>query len=382
MSSVILGVPLDDVRQASAIDVIHSLVVNGRATGRTHQITTVNVDFIVNATRRADLMRILQQSSLNVADGAPLVWFSSIFGHRLSERVAGADLFSEFGAASVDRRWRIHVLGGAPGVGDRALAVLLERHPGAQITVDPGPVVEDPRDVSGELLDDIAARAPDILCVALGNPKQELFIDAHRDRLGVPVMIGVGGSMDMLVGDRRRAPRWMQRMGAEWVFRAAQEPKRLGPRYFNDVRAFVPAVGRQRRAIRGFAEHGRDIEIRMGHDAVTASPPRRLRLADDSDAITPGSQRWAELLVCDRPVHVDLQGCESLTPAGHAAVCSLVRLAGRFGQRLTIEGWSDALRDCFERYGTSRWIDEAIAGAHQPDEDSTSQPRSTPRPLH
>lgn len=379
MSSVILGVPLDDVRHERALDIIDSLVEDGRATGRSHQITTVNVDFIVNATLRPELLRILQRSSLNVADGAPLVWISPAFGEKLSGRVAGVDLFSDFGAASVDRRWRIHVLGGAPGVGDRAVAMLLDRHPGAQITVDPGPVFDNPHDVPDEVLDDIAARSPDILCVAFGNPKQELFIDAHRDRLGCPVMIGVGGSMDMLVGDRRRAPRWMQRMGAEWIFRAAQEPKRLGPRYLRDLQAFVPAVSRQRREIRRFEERGRDIEIRMG-DTVIASPARPLRLAGVDDVLTPSTPGWSDLLVCDRPVHIDLGGCRSLTPAGHAAVCSLIRLAGRFGQRLTVEGWNASLRDCFECYGTHEWVDEAIAAAESVNEDTPPRSGPAPRP--
>jgi len=377
MSSVILGVPLDDVTEASVLDVIHSLVVDGRSTGRSHQITTVNVDFIVNATRDPDLMEILQRSSLNVADGTPLVWVSSVFGDKLAERVAGADLFREFGAASVDRGWRIHVLGGAPGVGDRALSMLLDEYPGAQISVDPGPVFDDPRDVPDDVLDDIVARAPDILCVALGNPKQELFIEAHRERLGCPVMIGVGGSMDMLVGDRRRAPGWMQRVGAEWIFRLAQEPRRLGPRYLSDLRAFLPAIERQRRDIRDFGEHGSDLEVRLAESGVTASPARTLRLAGDDDVIVPGSPEWADLMVADVPIHIDVRGCASLTPAGHAVACSLVRLSARFAQPLTFNGWSDAMRGCFDRYGTRRWIDEVIAASENADE-----PRPQGEPSH
>lgn len=382
MSSVILGVPLDDVTESGALDVIHALVIDGRETGRSHQVTTVNVDFVVNATRRPELLPILQRSSLNVADGAPLVWLSSVFGEKVSERVAGADLFKAFAAASVDRGWRIHVLGGAPGVGDRALEILLGTYPGAQITVDPGPVFDDPRDVPGEVLDDIVARAPDVLCVALGNPKQELFIDAHRERLGCPVMIGVGGSMDMLVGDRRRAPRWMQRMGAEWIFRAVQEPRRLGPRYLSDLRAFVPAIARQTRDIRYFAEHGRDIEIRRRGDAVIASPVRSLRLAGGDGVIVPRSPEWADLLVCDRPVHIDLAGCDSLTPSGHGAVCALVRLAGRFGQTLTVVGWSDSLRACFDRYGTGDWIDDVIGATRAAEDESIPESDPTTRPPH
>ena len=96
--------------------------------------------------------------------------------------------------------------------------------------------------IDDAVLDAIAAVDADILCVALGNPKQERFIAAHRDRLQVPVMIGVGGSLDMLVGKRRRAPEWMQSLGLEWVVRAIQEPRRLGLRYAHDIRVFTPAI--------------------------------------------------------------------------------------------------------------------------------------------
>ena len=91
-------------------------------------------------------------------------------------------------------------------------------------SLDPGPQIPDPTTVDDAVLEAITAVDADILCVALGNPKQERFIKAHRERLGVPVMIGVGGSLDLLVGERRRAPRWMQRTGTEWIARLAQEP--------------------------------------------------------------------------------------------------------------------------------------------------------------
>jgi N-acetylglucosaminyldiphosphoundecaprenol N-acetyl-beta-D-mannosaminyltransferase len=83
---------------------------------------------------------------------------------------------------------------------------------------------------------------PDVICVALGNPKQEWWIEHHRRALGVPVLIGVGGTLDLLVGDKRRAPAWIGRLGLEWVYRAVQEPKRLGPRYARDIFIFLPRL--------------------------------------------------------------------------------------------------------------------------------------------
>ena len=97
-------------------------------------------------------------------------------------------------------------------------------------------MLRDVTEVDDDDIDRIRDFDPDILCVAFGNPKQERFIAAHRDRLRCPVMIGIGGSLDLLVGDKRRAPAWAQHGGAEWVYRALQEPGRLGRRYLHDAR--------------------------------------------------------------------------------------------------------------------------------------------------
>ena len=229
--AVIFGVPIDDLTMATTIERIAELVIDGRRHGRSHQIATVNVDFLVNALAEPELKRLLQDTSLNLPDGMPIVWASSLVGTPLTERVAGADLVPELARESAKHDWRIHLFGGAPGVADRARSVLNERHPGARITADAGPVVRDVTEVDDSTIDRIRDYDPDILCVAFGNPKQERFIAAHRDRLGCPVMIGIGGSLDMLVGDKRRAPEWAQRTGVEWVYRALQEPGRLGGRY-------------------------------------------------------------------------------------------------------------------------------------------------------
>ena len=145
-----------------------------------------------------------------------------------------------------DAGWAIHLFGAGPGVADRARSLLLDRFPKARITSDAGPAIDAPNTVDAAIVETIRAVDPDVLCVALGNPKQERFIAAYRDALRCPVMIGIGGSLDMLVGDKKRAPTWAQRIGAEWVFRAAQEPGRLGRRYAHDLRVFGPAVLRYR----------------------------------------------------------------------------------------------------------------------------------------
>ena len=116
--------------------------------------------------------------------------------------------------------------------------------PARSLTADSGGVIADPRNPPAEALDAIAAVDADVLCVALGNPKQERFIAASRERLRTPVMIGIGGSLDLLVGVRRRAPQVVQRLALEWVYRAIQEPARLGPRYAKDIVVLGPTMAK------------------------------------------------------------------------------------------------------------------------------------------
>jgi N-acetylglucosaminyldiphosphoundecaprenol N-acetyl-beta-D-mannosaminyltransferase len=121
------------------------------------------------------------------------------------------------------------------------------------------------------------------LCVALGNPKQERFIATYRERLGIPVMIGVGGSLDMFVGERRRAPEWMQRTGTEWIARLVQEPGRLGGRYAHDLRVFGPRLAREWRMVRARRDQpglqvdvtAGAVEVRVGGDMSDAEAWRR-----------------------------------------------------------------------------------------------------------
>ena len=270
--ALMFGVPIADLNMIETIAVIGDLVKDGRTFGRSHQIATTNVDFLVNALDSPELRSILQRADVCLADGMPVVWGASLLGMPIQERVAGADLLPRLVEASATSGWRIHVFGSSPSVADRAVALFAQQYPSASVSVDPGPVIPDPTSVDEKVIESIAAVDADILCVALGNPKQERFIKAHRDRLGVPVMIGVGGSLDMLVGERRRAPTWMQRTGTEWIARMAQEPRRLGRRYAHDIRVFGPRLVREWREVRRRRDHAgltidvaaSAVEVRIG----------------------------------------------------------------------------------------------------------------------
>lgn len=224
----VLGLPLANVTAEEAVRQIEQLVLSGG----THQVATANLDFWVNSLNDVHLHRIIAGCSLVLPDGMPLVWISRLLGNPLKERVSGVDLVPMLANLSVKKGYGIYLLGGRPGVAERASNVLKEAFPGVNIVGHHAPPLVDlERMDHGDTLERIRAAKPDILLVAFGNPKQEKWIRMHSRRLGVPVSIGIGGSMDILVGDVNRAPKWMQRSGLEWLGRCIQEPSRLLPRY-------------------------------------------------------------------------------------------------------------------------------------------------------
>jgi N-acetylglucosaminyldiphosphoundecaprenol N-acetyl-beta-D-mannosaminyltransferase len=234
----VLGLPLDSLTATGAVEAIEDLIHSGG----THQIATANLDFWMNSLSDRHLHRIIAGCSLVLPDGMPLVWVSKLLGCPLAERVTGVDLVPRLAELSVRKGYGVFLLGGKGDVAERAKKLLEEKFPGVRIVGTFAPTEEEMAQLDhSEILKRIHAAKPEILLVALGNPKQEKWIWLHRKRLGVPVAMGVGGSFEMLVGDMRRAPRWIQKCGLEWAMRFVQEPARLGPRYLRD---FI-ALGRK-----------------------------------------------------------------------------------------------------------------------------------------
>ena len=232
---IILGVPIDDLNMAQALERLESFILTGRATGRSHQIATINADFVVNSLHDPELRRILQESDMATADGMPLVLGARLLGVQLADRVTGADLVPALAERSAQQGYSLFLLGARPGVGARAAEILQERFPGLRIAGVISPPNLPIEQMDASILDQIKAARPDILLVAFGNPKQEKWIRMYAHDLAVPVCIGVGGTFDMIAGITRRAPAWMQRSGLEWLYRLAQEPRRLWRRYVHDM---------------------------------------------------------------------------------------------------------------------------------------------------
>lgn len=235
-SVAVLGLPLANVTAEEAVEEIEKLILSGG----THQVATANLDFWINSLNDVDVHRIIASCSLVLADGMPLVWISRLLGTPLKERVSGVDIVPRLAELSAKKGYGIFLLGGREGVAERASMVLQTTYPGVNIVGHHAPPLADlERMDHGHTLECIRAAKPDILMVAFGNPKQEKWIRMHARRLGIPVSIGIGGSLDILVGNVQRAPEWMQRSGLEWLGRCLQEPTRLLPRYLRNFSGLV-----------------------------------------------------------------------------------------------------------------------------------------------
>lgn len=237
----ILGVPLENVTAAETMDLIEQMI----ASRRPHYIVTANVDFLTQAAADVELRRILFDSDLALCDGTPVLWASRFLGNPLPERVAGSDLVPLVIEAASKKGYRLFFLGSTPETGQTAMAKLRERFPGLKATHYSPPfrhLLEMDHD---EITRRIREANPDVLFVCFGCPKQEKWMAMHHRSLGVPVSMGVGGTLDFLAGHLKRAPKWMQRTGTEWVFRLAQEPRRLLKRYVKDFWVFGVGIAAQ-----------------------------------------------------------------------------------------------------------------------------------------
>jgi N-acetylglucosaminyldiphosphoundecaprenol N-acetyl-beta-D-mannosaminyltransferase len=247
------GVGVQELQSCRILDVaVHNVTLHGAlavveefiASGRPHQVVTVNMDFLRLAQRDGQFRSALNGADLAVPDGMPLVWISRWRGPALAERVAGVDLVEQLAALSAERGYRLYLLGAEPGVADEAAAALAGRYPGLQIAGTYAPPIGpfSPEETE-RMIARVRAARPDVLCAAFGAPRQDIWLAEHLELLRVPVCIGVGGTLNFIAGRVPRAPGWMQRCGLEWCYRLRQEPARLWRRYLlGDLPLFLRAA--------------------------------------------------------------------------------------------------------------------------------------------
>ena len=233
----LFGVDVDALDMRATVDRVFELVESGRPT----QHVVLNAAKVVEMERRPELRAVVGRCGLVNADGASVVWASRVLGRPVPERVTGIDLFTELveRASSVGRS--IFLLGATDDVVAETRRRLEERLPSLRIAGARNGFWSDDRQV----VDEVRAASPDLLFVALPSPRKEFWLDEHLDALGVPFVMGVGGTFDVVAGRVRRAPRWTQRIGAEWVVRLAQEPRRMWRRYLVGNSRFVVVTARE-----------------------------------------------------------------------------------------------------------------------------------------
>lgn len=207
-------------------------------------IATANAQFAQIARIDPRFNALLQQAEIVVADGMSIVVASRLLGRPLPERIAGVDLVIEICREAATTGLSVYLLGGRPCTAAKTAEKMRSMLPTLKIAgVDCPPMGFDAEAArSRTVVERIRAALPDILFVGLGAPKQEFWMERHRDELPVRVMVGVGGSFDILSGELPRAPRWMQSSGLEWAFRLSREPRRLWKRYLLGNAQFTQAV--------------------------------------------------------------------------------------------------------------------------------------------
>jgi N-acetylglucosaminyldiphosphoundecaprenol N-acetyl-beta-D-mannosaminyltransferase len=234
----VVGVPLDPVTAPELV----RLVLSWTDEPGTHLAVGVNAHVCNLAAADARFRERMLAADLCYADGQSVVWAGRILGVPVPERVATTDLVLPLVAECARQGKRVYLYGAEPGVADTAAAHLISGAPALQVATSHG-FVEEQR--MNEVIDSIRSHRTDVLLVGLGDPLQQEWIAAHRDELGVPVILSCGGLFDWTSGRHRRAPAWMISAGLEWLWRLLIEPRRLARRYLLGNPAFVASVARQ-----------------------------------------------------------------------------------------------------------------------------------------
>ncbi|MEI6521719.1 MAG: WecB/TagA/CpsF family glycosyltransferase [bacterium] len=217
----ILGVPVNAVDMDEALRRTESFI----ATGGPHHVFTADASGLIRAAEDSEFAELVRDADMVTADGAGAMLAVEMRGGKLPGRVSGCDLVDKLSELAAVKGYRVYLFGAAEGVAMAAAEKLQTKYPALNIVgVRNGYYKPDEEE---DIVQQIIAANPQILYVGLGIPKQEQFIRKYFTTLNIPVMIGIGGSFDVISGTLKRAPQWMQKVGLEWLYRLIQEPQRL-----------------------------------------------------------------------------------------------------------------------------------------------------------
>lgn len=342
----ILGVPFDHVTMENALERIQGMIQSREP----HYVVTANVDFLVQGREDVELRRILCEADLVLCDGTPLLWSAKLLGDPLPERVAGSDMVPLLLRSAEASGLRVFFLGASPESGKAAAERLSRDYPNLKLVGIHSPPYQDLLEMDhDEMAQQIRAAKPDILFVCFGCPKQEKWIAMNYRRLGVPVCIGVGGTLDFLAGRLRRAPLWMRRTGLEWLFRLIQEPRRLFRRYVKDLGVFGVRMLEQCWRMRPHAADSSEYEqVKWNGSGCLLAPATLNRLT------APALHR--EALARQRsgtPLILDFNNTRSMDSTGVGCVLRLRSRFQRAGVRFLCAGFTGTVRRKLDALGVS-----------------------------
>ena len=245
--SDVLGCEVDRVDMSGAMARCEDFIVSRSVA----QHISINAAKIVALRSDARMREIIRNCELVTADGMSVVWASRLLGDPLPARVAGIDLMSNLLELAEQRGYSIYILGARQEVLERAVRRIRERYPRLEVAGYRNGYLSESENAA--VADAIRAARPDVLLVAMSSPLKEYWLAEHGRNLDVPFAMGVGGSIDVWAGETTRAPDWMQRSGLEWLYRLAQEPRRLWKRYLISNMLFTGMLlaALTRRVLRG-----------------------------------------------------------------------------------------------------------------------------------
>ncbi|MGO4454403.1 WecB/TagA/CpsF family glycosyltransferase [Arthrobacter sp. RAF14] len=226
----VFDLPLDLLTMDESVERCHELIDE-----RGHWRADLNASIVLDALDDHKLREYVETSAISNADGQSIVWASRLLGAPAPERVSGIDLFLELIRHAPNRGDKVYLLGAEEDV-VAAVAEIFAAQGVDVVGYRNGFWTADEED---GVVQAIADAKPDILFLALPSPKKEHFVLRHKDRLGMGLAFGVGGSFNVVSGQLKRAPQWVQRFGMEWFYRFIQEPRRLFKRYFVGNAKFV-----------------------------------------------------------------------------------------------------------------------------------------------
>ena len=244
----VLNTEVDNLTMAEAVATVRTITLKNRHGGGSSYVVTPNLDHLVNLDEDAALRAAYEDAELILPDGASILWLARLQGTPLKEKVSGSDLFPHVCNMAEKEGLSLFLLGAAPGVADMAAENILERNPMLTIsgTYSPPYGFEADEEEIRKTIDAVTSAAPDILAIALGDKKGEIFIHQYRTQLCVPISLSIGATLDFESKTKRRAPAWMSKAGLEWLYRTFQEPRRIGSRVLKDIRRLPGLVVKYR----------------------------------------------------------------------------------------------------------------------------------------